>query len=1063
MRGTLRTAWVLLALAACTPGPAPQKPPPPHPGFPIDEGDVHAIGRPTAQGPVACKSCHPPEALHFADYSCTGCHEHSEANAAANHVGVVDYQWESRQCRRCHPSGRAPGPNASAVSIDVVGGAPTWSGPIIVDVQPLQQSIPMTMKHGSKQVPAMPCESCHPDAPLSKFFPGSFHPSLLAAERAQPTACLDCHAGSSPVGFVGRSDAGPPRDPPSASMRHDAVVFPDGGPIVTEDCGTCHTTPNLSANASWATSASFHAARADAGIPQPGSCLECHANARPKGVLQPLPGVRMDHLAPIWLGDCVTCHTTQGWKGGTFHVAFPSPAACLPCHEAGRPTSGAPATQPPFDFGTNARGITHGAGQDCAVCHRPVPKTFATGYYTHDGGVVASQTCVACHTTQRPTAVVNGFDHSTSGTGDCFGCHQATMRFTALSDWAGGVRYPGPNLIASSDQFVRVTSFSLRRGANGLINAAVPSQVTLYNSMLHTSSQLPPGLDAGAAGDPSVCWHCHTSVPGTDVVTSFAGGLLHASIANFRRTPDAGITPLAQPSQCDDCHSNMRPPGLVENGLLRPMDHALSAADCSLCHTSPGGGWDAGVFHSKASAPACETCHYRLMDSPQADVISGASQASYNMKHKSSQLTFQQCDRCHTGALASQVWKPGELHAHVSPTECVDCHKPASVPTDLRMSAWMYKGQAQLMNHQTAMVSARDCAFCHALSAPPVWSKSTILHRPGITPAACRTCHGGNAPVGPVDTRTTTSASTATGRAGAKVQIDHGAPDVASRECRACHSQVGMADAGTPIAGQEWAQAKFHASLGGGAAVSGRCSTCHANLAPAASFTKQDHTGFTATSATDCSACHSWPGTGSAGQPNWRLTSGVPPFITVGGFRVAQPPAPNAMTTQAGVPNVPHPAVPAGGSCTTCHASASGGRGAFAYDHAQAPATGCASCHEAGSDLVATPWTPGAGMVTASCTRGGGMILSSGGDTRPVGLSSLACSSAASSRTCGSGNCVQNHFYPADCGECHRKPTAVPATTSTGTDFANAWRFVHSYGLPVQQTTCCMCHARSGC
>jgi hypothetical protein len=94
---------------------------------------------------------------------------------------------------------------------------------------------------------------------------------------------------------------------------------------------------------------------------------------------------------------------------------------------------------------------------------------------------------------------------------------------------------------------------------------------------------------------------------------------------------------------------------------------------------------------------------------------------------------------------------------------------------------------------------------------------------------------------------------------------------------------------------------------------------------------------------------------------------------------------------------------------------------------------------------------------------GGGTIADRGGDTRPVGISSLACSASASSITCGSQSCALNHFYPSDCGECHTKPSATPATVQTGSTYASNWRFQHYFGAPAAQGTCCHCHAPPSC
>jgi hypothetical protein len=183
----------------------------------------------------------------------------------------------------------------------------------------------------------------------------------------------------------------------------------------------------------------------------------------------------------------------------------------------------------------------------------------------------------------------------------------------------------------------------------------------------------------------------------------------------------------------------------------------------------------------------------------------------------------------------------------------------------------------------------------------------------------------------------------------------------------------------------------------------------------------------------------------------------------VGGFTISVPPA-AAGTVQGGIANLPHPTVAAGASCTTCHAQAAGGRRAIGYDHASTLVNGnCRACHEAGSDLVGSPWnrTVAATNLNANCGEGSGTVRDREGDTRAIGLTSLACSDEAKTKTCGTGNCVVNHFYPADCRECHTKPTGL-SLTKTGQAYVTGWRFPHTQGN-MQQSTCCMCHnAKAG-
>jgi len=992
---------LVLAVAACTPGPGPERPERPHPYFPIGAGTPHAA--------VGCESCHPPSGTTFAEFQCLSCHPE------ARHPQVARFQYESRACFGCH----GPGAFASdpTQNLTITAQVPSFSGTVIDEVAPAEQTLPMTMNHGSPGIPriASACASCHRDFALGLFYGGQFHATLLDLNAPPAQLCADCHWTAMPFGFVG-PPKGPPRAPPTGSMRHDGL---------TVDCGVCHTAPTTASAGLWSTNASFHAALDRAAIAQPASCLGCHANARP-GVVQ-RPGLRQfNHRGDVWLGDCATCHAVnQPWSDGAFHASAGRPASCLPCHEQRRPTDAGmfsgPLNRPaPFDYVGNALGISHGGGQDCAVCHQRTSNGFDGGYYAHGAGTLADRTCVVCHSTQRPADVT----HVQSG--DCFGCHQASnaTAHATMADWAGGRGYPDDVLVSSSDRFIKVQSFELRRSPAGLVTAAVPSEVTLFNAMLHSSTQVPPALRP--VMQPADCLRCHA--PNTFLDAGF-----HAPVRAF----DAG-----QPASCLDCHAKMSPPGIVKQTDLRPMNHSVDAGitDCVQCHAGPFAGWDGGAgFHSRgASASDCVSCHFTLMASPQAAVDASPR---FSMKHLSPQVTVQQCSTCHPTANMAQVsvtsWQLGNLHDNLNPTACVDCHA-VSRPAPRRS-----------MNHGDPVVFAKDCAFCHEGER---FDGGAKLHRSGIAPAACAGCHRGDVPDAGFETDVITSASPATGRSGVRVQITHTQPDVAARDCAVCHAAPGT-DGGTTFNG-----AKLHLHFAGGTALTGRCSACHFNLKPVPSYPGHDHSAYLEASGTDCRACHAWPGTGTAASPNWHAPAALAPAtMSVGGFSIARPPAPDAGIIQAGLSGLQHPAVPAGGSCTSCHTQATGGRNAFAYDHALAPSTGCNACHEAGSDLVATPFSVGTGTVAAVCSFGGGMVQAGAGDTRPVGLSALPCAPSATPAT------ITNHFYPADCGECHRKPAGAPATTSTGATYQNAWRFQHSFGAPIQGATCCGCHAPPSC
>ena len=970
-----------------------------------------------------------------------------------------------------------------------------------------------------------------------------------------------------PSGFVGPFATSPARTPPSGEMRHEAVAWSGGVPtttaLVTFDCGACHASPSATLQATWATDragaspARFHANLAVASLAQPGSCLDCHANGRPATVLAApgaaLPaGVQFDHAAAAALGDCAACHAAvDAWKGGRHHhPGDANPTSCLPCHEGERPTSTAGWTDAgyasaPFDYGTNALGVTHGDGQDCATCHSG-PGTggswggterWAGGRFPHGAGTVAAATCAACHQAQRPdrllgeaaaAAALGGYDHAVNGMGDCIGCHQTTVaagRYAQLlgpggtlpgGDWAGGVSYPGDSLVGSPDQVVTVSTVTLvRSGPDALVTGATSGQATLPGQMLHVSAAIPAAISPGSAASPDIaaCWHCHThDAEGT--VTAYSGGVFHASLDGFSATVGGPVTPLPQPtSGCADCHAAARPPAVVEGILydLAPMDHSaafaaeslvagqlvagVAALDCSVCHQAPAAAWSDGAFHPVigAAIPAdCVACHAPLMlDAGWADVTSAPG---FNMAHRSAQLASQACATCHGSALAqaqslaagaapsASAWYPGALHASVpaQPTACLDCHavsEPApgaatqSTVTYVLSAGGTSSNGGQWMDHGAAPVAGVDCVACHAADAQPSlvgWSRSTSFHAAVASPGACQACHGfqngngsvagtgNNLPDGLTSSSTVTSAASdpTTGvPAGTLDQITHADVNVSAQDCAFCHAQVGPSSA-PGVQGAEWAQASFHASFSAAIPLvldgtTGRCSNCHLNVRPGPSFTAQDHSGFTNAPGTqDCSACHSWPGTGTAAAPDWLGATNVPQFIAVGGFAVPQPPA-SAPTTQAGIANLPHPTLAVGMTCATCHAGGVGGRGAMGYNHASAlAAANCGACHEAGSGLVGTPWN-------GATTQGAGA-----GDTRAYTLTTIVATRGRDGDQCTIQ--LPNHFYPVDCSECHATPPGTGPVT-TGAAYTSAWTFPHVTSKMSNPSTCNLCHVGQDC
>ncbi len=109
-----------------------------------------------------------------------------------------------------------------------------------------------------------------------------------------------------------------------------------------------------------------------------------------------------------------------------------------------------------------------------------------------------------------------------------------------------------------------------------------------------------------------------------------------------------------------------------------------------------------------------------MADAAASDVTSGVN---YQMKHRSVQLTFQNCQTCHTAALGegatqpstAALWQTGAYHPSLGaqPSACVDCHTVSRPAANVStQSALVYSlslggtatNGAQWMNHGASTV-----------------------------------------------------------------------------------------------------------------------------------------------------------------------------------------------------------------------------------------------------------------------------------------------------------------------------------------------------------------------
>jgi hypothetical protein len=963
---------------------------------------------------VSCSSCHEKQrpnstagfigidantpfdySTHASGVDCITCHDMSQLNRVAADWanGVYGHASTLNMCVTCHSTQR-PADHTSAVQqgdcfgchqsalnssfssmSDWQGGVgglgqnkwdashdltlpteiPNYTGTTISSIQSQNQIAHMQMNHSTSQLSTntlSECSICHSNASSGVYFPGLFHASITAAGIAQPTACADCHGTQTlPIGFVGPIDT-TRVTPQTAEMKHNAVVWSQTSgvwsatstPILTMDCATCHKNPGTS----WS-GGNFHSSL---GNNQPSSCIDCHANSRPNGsVMASGATTSFDH-SDAGLGDCISCHTSYvAWAPGKFHLSSGAQSSCLSCHASERPTSTSGFTaydnvNKPFDV------TTHGGSLDCITCHSGTNQyvskaNWGTGNYSH---VQTLSSCISCHSSQRPTTVVNGFNHSLSGTGDCFGCHKTSLTngvFTSMSNWSGGQSQP-TGLVGSLSISVTTTHLNY---TGSKVSSTTASALTLPLQILHSSTQVPSSIQNN-------CATCHSGYP-----SAYAGGKFHSSLTS---------NSLAQPTSCTDCHTATMPTDIVHNtsdtSILKPMDHAAgftsggtvaSTMNCATCHLNPGVSFSGAGFHTNIGTKTpsnCTTCHYQVMPTTSVNI----------MLHTSQFASSLDCKTCHSLPTASQIsspalssWSGGLFHSNISnqPTACIDCHtseKPAVVTIS--------NVDTQHMNHMSSNVFA-DCASCHKNDltiTPLAWQKIDLFHA-AASPTTCKECHGlGNGstsvgvnndmPSGMTSSGTTTTSSVAA--ANTYDQLTHNVTEVTSRDCNQCHTNVGST-------GAKWKAASFHANI---SVISTRCDTCHTNIKPSVVVSGMDHSTI---GTQDCKTCHTFPGTGVLGSstnpPNWKGASGaVPTSITLL--------APTTTTLSALTLAHPSTTSRTGMTCTTCHLNYNSTASIIGFDHNAMP-TGakCVYCHLQGQQVVSAANVTG--FTTVSTTH----------------------------------------------------------------------------------------------
>lgn len=646
-------------------------------------------------------------------------------------------------------------------TISVTTGTPVFTGSSITAVNTSTKVLPLQMQHSTIQVPQVfldTCTNCHAGAPTGNFNSGNLHDSLGNNSQPQPTSCTECHGNTMPTGFVGLNDI--QRTPPSAPMRHEALAWSKNAAgvwtktttkIVTQDCATCHTSPG----GTWA-STNFHAKIGTA----PSSCIDCHSNSRPVGAIGTPP---FNHATNGGDGDCIACHTVTnfasraGWANGNFsHTGV---TQCASCHETQRPknttgwvTAGWSAATTRFDL------TKHAVGTDCYTCHSTTTNhnslaDFAGGNFNHSP---RPANCLSCHAYPVGPVGSPATDHAGFGGQDCAGCHTTNSTFANLTGWAGTSSTPSGLVNGDNSLFTwtywTVNPIQIAKSGNIVTTATQQNGIKLPMQMLHSSP---------AVSNVANCNACHTVGK-----LASSGTRFHTSIAT-------------QPTaNCLTCHSpNGIPTGIVgpnstDTAGVANMNHqALSATECSTCHTNTGKRWSDGVFHSKVAAASltkCVDCHYAKM--PKTTVATSkvfttsiGQTFPQHLAHTSSAIT-QDCLTCHAqrGPAAGNTapWKTGvsKLHSVVAAAgikTCNECHsadRPSA--TTFYPSATANKRYVHASNYR----GDTDCFTCHTKKATSnytdltkigtTWAGGLYNHQTAagarLGSSTCSNCHGGS-------------------------------------------------------------------------------------------------------------------------------------------------------------------------------------------------------------------------------------------------------------------------------------------------------------------------------
>lgn len=315
-----------------------------------------------------CSDCHKNTSA-YSDFTCIDCHEHNQSDMNEEHDDVQGYEYNSKACFSCHPTGSGEGGfNHSATAFPLTGA---------------HRSAKCADCHTSGyQGTSTFCYDCHTPDYVQAFNP-------IHNGNNIPNTCADCHTTQN-------------WQPATFPIHNQYYALSGAHAALANNCASCHSGNYTST---------------------PNTCAGCHL---PDYNQTTSPS----HSEAQFPTECLQCHTESSWAPSTFNhqnTAFPLTGAhiavsCSSCHQSGYSGTSAicyDCHQTDFMQATNPNHNTLSIQNTCSDCHTTQPgwspATFPTHnqYYQLVGAHAAiANNCASCH---------NGNYNNTPNT--CAGCH----------------------------------------------------------------------------------------------------------------------------------------------------------------------------------------------------------------------------------------------------------------------------------------------------------------------------------------------------------------------------------------------------------------------------------------------------------------------------------------------------------------------------------------------------------------------------------------------------------------------------------------------------------------